>query len=62
VPFTEGDVTYHHRHTPVPDPRTRAEEVPAEFAELLMQMLEKQPEDRIASATRVREQLEAMLG
>ncbi len=60
VPFTEGDVTYHHRHTPVPDPRTRVAEVPAPLAELLMQMLEKQPEDRIASATRVREQLEAL--
>ena len=34
VPFREGDVIYHHRHTPPPDPRQRAEDIPDGFAEL----------------------------
>ncbi|HTO08949.1 MAG TPA: protein kinase, partial [Myxococcota bacterium] len=39
VPFREGDVTYHHRHTPAPDPRTRVEGVPDGFAELILEMM-----------------------
>jgi serine/threonine protein kinase len=61
VPFTDGDVTYHHRHTPVPDPRTRAPEIPEELAELLREMLEKQPADRLANAALARQRLEQMI-
>jgi serine/threonine protein kinase len=28
VPFREGDVAFHHRHTPVPDPRELTSELP----------------------------------
>ena len=31
VPFREGDVVYHHRHSPIPDPRQRAEGIPDEL-------------------------------
>ncbi len=61
VPFADGDVTYHHRHTPVPDPRTRAPEIPEELAELLSEMLEKQPADRLATAALARQRLEQMI-
>jgi tetratricopeptide (TPR) repeat protein len=57
VPFKDGDVAFHHRHTPPPDLRTLAPEVPAAFAELVAQMLAKKPEDRVANAAIVRERL-----
>jgi serine/threonine-protein kinase len=50
VPFREGDVTYHHRHTPPPDPRTRAENIPEGFEELVLEMMAKTPAKRCASA------------
>ena len=62
VPFSEGDVTYHHRHTPAPDPRERAADLPDELAELVLSLLEKNAEDRPQSASDVRERLEDLLG
>ncbi len=50
VPFREGDVVYHHRHSPVPDPRQRAEGIPDPLAELILHLLEKDPAARVASA------------
>jgi serine/threonine protein kinase len=61
VPFLDGDVTYHHRHSPVPDPRERAEDVPDGFAELILSLMAKQPEDRPASAREVRDALKAII-
>jgi len=57
VPFREGDVVYHHRHTPPPDPRRRAEGIPDGLAELILHMLAKIPEQRVASAREVAERL-----
>ena len=57
VPFQSGDVTYHHRHTAPQDPRERVAEIPAGLAELLLQMLAKQPDDRVQSAAEVAERL-----
>jgi eukaryotic-like serine/threonine-protein kinase len=53
VPFREGDVTWHHRHTPPPDPRTKAPDLPDGLAELVLQLMEKQPDARPASAGEV---------
>ena len=53
MPFREGDVTYHHRHTAPPDPRTRAENLPDGFAELILDMMAKDPATRVASAAAV---------
>jgi tRNA A-37 threonylcarbamoyl transferase component Bud32 len=53
VPFREGDVTYHHRHTPPPDPRTRAEGIPDGFAELILELMAKDPARRIQTAAAV---------
>ena len=50
VPFSDGDVAYHHRHTPPPDPRTFSPDLPAEIAELVLDLLEKDPENRCASS------------
>jgi tRNA A-37 threonylcarbamoyl transferase component Bud32 len=57
VPFTEGDVTYQHRHAQVPDPRTKVPELPEAFAKLLLDMMEKRVEDRVASAAIVAQRL-----
>ncbi|MDH3684571.1 MAG: protein kinase [Myxococcales bacterium] len=57
VPFREGDVTYHHRHTAPPDPRTLVPEIPAALAELILQLMSKDKNDRPASAGEVAERL-----
>ena len=46
VPFKEGDVTYHHRHSPPPDPRRAAEDLPEDFAALILKLMAKRREDR----------------
>jgi len=62
VPFRDGDVVYHHRHTPPPDPRRRAEGIPDGFAELILEMLVKDPAQRIPSARAVGEKLAPFTG
>jgi tRNA A-37 threonylcarbamoyl transferase component Bud32 len=62
VPFREGDVTHHHRHTPAPDPRSLEPEVPAPLAELILALMEKAPEQRPATTAEVVRRLEQMLG
>jgi serine/threonine-protein kinase len=57
VPFREGDVTYHHRHTPPPDPRTLTRDVPAALAELILQLLAKDKNERPANAGEVGQRL-----
>jgi serine/threonine-protein kinase len=60
VPFKEGDVAFHHRHTKPPRLKEVAPDVPDAFAELIAKMLEKKPGDRIESAGIVREKLGAL--
>jgi serine/threonine-protein kinase len=61
VPFAEGDVTYHHRHTPPPDPRERVPEVPDALAELILRLLAKSPDARPATSAEVTRTLEQIL-
>jgi serine/threonine-protein kinase len=61
VPFEEGDVAYHHRHTPAPDPRSLAKGIPDALAELILDLLAKEPDDRPASAAEVKQRLEAIV-
>ena len=60
VPFEDGDVTYHHRHTQPPDARERLATVTAEFAELLLQLMAKAPEERGQSAAEVGSRLKGI--
>jgi tRNA A-37 threonylcarbamoyl transferase component Bud32 len=53
LPWTEGDVAYHHRHSPPPDPRERAPDVPAAFASLILALMAKEPSERPGSAAEV---------
>ena len=43
VPFKDGDVTYHHRHTPAPDPRSLERRRARALAELILKLMEKSP-------------------
>ncbi len=48
-PFKKGDVTWHHRHTPAPDPRSMGADIPEALAALILQMMSKSPDDRPAN-------------
>jgi len=58
VPFREGDVAFHHRHTQPPDPREEAPDIPDAVAALVLKLLEKRPGDRVQSAREVCEELQ----
>jgi len=60
VPFTEGDIAYHHRHTPPPDPREMIADIPAELAELILQLIAKDPADRCQTAQEVIDRLQPL--
>ena len=55
-------MTYHHRHTPAPDPRELVSTLPGELAQLILAMLEKRREDRPPDATEVATRLQLILG
>ena len=61
LPFLEGNVPYHHVHTPPPDPRDLNPDVPAVIAEVINSCLQKDPAARPQGARdialRVREGL-----
>jgi len=61
VPFREGDLTYHHRSTAPADPRSYAKEIPEAFAEIILQLLAKAPDDRPSNADEVGKRLQAIL-
>ncbi len=60
-PFEDGDIAEHHRSTPAPDPRIHGVELPDAFAELLLQLLAKDPDDRPQNATQVATRLRKLL-
>jgi serine/threonine-protein kinase len=61
VPFTEGDVTYHHRHTPPPDPRDLAPDLPDALAGLVLRLMAKDPDGRFATTGEVSDALGRLL-
>ena len=50
VPFSDGDVAFHHRHTPPPHVRDVAPGAPEALAALVEQLLAKRPSQRVRSA------------
>jgi tetratricopeptide (TPR) repeat protein len=60
VPFDDGDITYHHRHTPPPDPRSVIQGVPDALANLILEMIRKSPDERVATSAEVAKRLEQM--
>jgi len=61
LPFESGDVTYHHCHTPPPDPRELCLEIPEALAALILRLLAKRPEDRFETTGEVKRGLVAVL-
>jgi len=57
LPFKEGNVPYHHVHTPPPDPRQVNPEVPAELAAIINRCLQKDPAARFSSAGEILEEV-----
>jgi serine/threonine protein kinase len=60
-PFVEGDLTYHQRHTPPPDPREHLASIGEGMARLLLGLLAKDPEERPANAAEVGERLRGLV-
>ena len=50
VPFRDGDIAYHRRHTRAPDVRELVPDVPEALAGLVAALLEKTPDARPADA------------
>lgn len=61
LPFREGNVPYHHVHTPPPDPREVNPKCPALLAAIVNKCLQKQPDARFATAREISAQLKAAL-
>jgi tetratricopeptide (TPR) repeat protein len=49
LPFTEGNLPYHHVHTPAPDPRTIVPDLPDALATVILRCLQKDPAHRYQS-------------
>jgi serine/threonine protein kinase len=50
LPFREGNLPYHHVHTPPPDPREFHADIPEALCVIIARCLEKDPANRYASA------------
>ncbi|MGH0033166.1 MAG: protein kinase domain-containing protein [Myxococcota bacterium] len=50
LPFEDGDVSYQHRHEAPPDPRELEVNVTPELAQVILELMEKSPDDRPANA------------
>ncbi len=61
VPFMDGDVAYHHRHTPAPDLSEFVAGVPADLTALIVKLMGKKPEDRPATTAEVTAALDALM-
>ncbi len=58
LPFRQGNVPYHHVHTPPPHPREVKPDVPEALAEIILRCLEKDPDARYAEAAEISEILQ----
>jgi len=53
LPFREGNVPYHHVHTPPPDPRSLAPELPELLSRIILRCLQKDPDSRYQSTREI---------
>jgi tetratricopeptide (TPR) repeat protein len=53
LPFREGNLPYHHVHTPPPDPREFQPDLPPALCGIIARCLEKDPENRYASTREI---------
>jgi len=57
LPFTKGDIAYHHLHTPPPSPVRYNPSIPEALERIVLKCLEKKKEDRYESASEVKRDL-----
>lgn len=57
LPFSQGDIGYHHVHTPAPDPREANPNLPDKLAQVILRCLGKKPADRFSRADEIFEAL-----
>ncbi len=62
LPFKEGNVPYHHVHTPAPDPREANPNLPEPLAGLISRCLQKDPDDRYPGAGEMVDEIRALMG
>ncbi|MBW2712493.1 MAG: protein kinase [Deltaproteobacteria bacterium] len=53
LPFKEGNVPYHHVHTPTPDPRSINPKLPPLLAKIILKCMEKDPAKRYQTAREI---------
>ena len=61
LPFHEGNVPYHHVHTPPPDPREVNPKLPDLIAEIIPACMKKNPDERFQNAGEIVTQVKAKL-
>jgi serine/threonine protein kinase len=61
LPFREGNLPYHHVHTPPPDPMELAPDLPPLIANVIRRCMKKDPAERYGSAREILEELKAGL-
>jgi len=61
LPFREGNLPYHHVHTPPPDPREFNAELPPLIVNIIARCLEKEPANRYQSALEIVTEIKAAL-
>jgi hypothetical protein len=59
LPFREGNLPYHHVHTPPPDPREFTPELPQALCAIIARCLEKDPANRYGSTREILAELGA---
>jgi len=57
LPFTDGQAAYHHVHTAPPDPKEMVPDLPESICELILKMMEKDPDSRYQNSDEVLEAL-----
>jgi len=62
LPFTEGNIPYHHVHTPPPDPRSIHPEVPELLAGIIARCLRKDPAERYQSTREILAEVREAIG
>jgi tetratricopeptide (TPR) repeat protein len=62
LPFTEGNIPYHHVHTPAPDAREANPQVPQLLAEIIARCLRKDPDERYQAAREILAEVRSSVG